>query len=77
MFVLPRLTPKISFSPDPNADFYQFGEPNYLLPIPTEDWIPFVQQKFADRGLEISADSVRTICESVKNQQGNIKNYSM
>lgn len=47
--------------------FYQFGEPNYLLPIPTEDWIPFVQQKFAERGLDISEDSVRTICGTVKN----------
>ena len=25
--------------------FYQFGEPNYLKPIPTEDWIPFIQNK--------------------------------
>ena len=26
--------------------FYQFGEPNYLQPISTEDWIPFIQSKF-------------------------------
>ena len=34
--------------------FYQFGEPNYLKPIPTEDWIPFIQNKFNERGLEIA-----------------------
>lgn len=53
--------------------FYQFGEPNYLLPIPTEDWIPFVQQKFAERGLEISENSVRDICETVKNQSSYVQ----
>lgn len=53
--------------------FYQFGEPNYLLPIPTEDWIPFVQQKFAERGLTISEENVRTICDTVKNQSSYVQ----
>ncbi len=53
--------------------FYKFGEPNYLLPISTEDWVPFVQQKFKERGLKISEDSVRAICETVKNQSSYVQ----
>ena len=53
--------------------FYQFGEPNYLHPIPTEDWIPFIQSKFADKGLTIDAQYVSQICELVENQSSYVQ----
>jgi len=53
--------------------FYQFGEPNYLQPIPTEDWIPFVRQKFEEKGLAISENHIRTICDTVHNQSSYVQ----
>lgn len=53
--------------------FYQFGEPNYLQPISTEDWIPFIQQKFSDKGLTIAEQFVREICEVVNNQSSYVQ----
>ena len=53
--------------------FYQFGEPNYLQPIPTEDWIPFIRQKFTDKGLTISEEHIRTICDTVQNQSSYVQ----
>lgn len=53
--------------------FYQFGEPNYLQPIPMEDWIPFIRQKFTDKGLAISEEHIRTICDTVQNQSSYVQ----
>lgn len=53
--------------------FYQFGEPNYLQPISTEDWIPFIQKKFTDKGLVISEQFVREICKVVSNQSSYVQ----
>lgn len=56
--------------------FYQFGEPNYLLPIPTEDWIPFIKGKFAKHNLEITEEQVARICEIVGNQSSYVQQLS-
>ena len=53
--------------------FYQFGEPNYLQPIPTTDWIPFIQNKFAEKGLTISEEYVTKICDIVSNQSSYVQ----
>lgn len=53
--------------------FYQFGEPNYLQPIPTEDWILFIHQKFTEKGLTISEEHIRTICNMVQNQSSYVQ----
>lgn len=53
--------------------FYQFGEPNYLKPIPTEDWIPFIQNKFSERGLEIAEHYIVQICDTVQNQSSYVQ----
>lgn len=53
--------------------FYQFGEPNYLQPIPTEDWIPFIQRKFAEKDLLISEECVTKICDIVRNQSSYVQ----
>lgn len=53
--------------------FYQFGEPNYLQPIPTADWIPFIQGKFAEKDLSISEEYVTKICDIVRNQSSYVQ----
>ena len=53
--------------------FYQFGEPNYLLPISTEDWIPFIKNKFIEKGLSITDEHIRLICDTVKNQSSYVQ----
>lgn len=58
---------------DKKMPFYQFGEPNYLQPIPTEDWIPFIQSKFSERGLMINDGHVSRICETVQNQSSYVQ----
>lgn len=52
---------------------YQFGELNYLLPIPTADWTPFIQWKFKEKGLSIDAQYVTRICEVVQNQSSYVQ----
>ena len=56
--------------------FYQFGEPNYLQPIPTADWIPFIQSKFTERGLTIDERFVTQICDIVQNQSSYVQQLS-
>ena len=53
--------------------FYQFGEPNYLQPIPTADWIPFVQNKFSEKSLSIREEYVTKICDLVRNQSSYVQ----
>jgi hypothetical protein len=53
--------------------FYQFGELNYLQPITTVDWIPFIQRKFMDKGFSIDAQYVSRICEMVQNQSSYVQ----
>ena len=53
--------------------FYQFGEPNYLQPISTEDWIPFIRQKFEEKRLEITEKQIRVICDTVRNQSSYVQ----
>ena len=56
--------------------FYQFGEPNYLQPISTADWVPFIQNKFRNKGLEISEYYASKICEIVANQSSYVQQLS-
>lgn len=56
--------------------FYQFGEPNYLQAIPTEEWIPFIQAKFKKQGLHIDEVYVRRICDTVGNQSSYVQQLS-
>lgn len=53
--------------------FYQFGEPNFLQPIPTEDWIPFIQHIFEENGLTIAEHFVTRICDIVQNQSSYVQ----
>lgn len=61
---------------DKRMPFYQFGEPNYLQPIPVQDWTPFIIHKFEEKGLTIDADQVRCICERVDCQSSYVQQLS-
>lgn len=56
--------------------FYQFGEPNYLQAISTDDWIPFIQSKFEKKGLHIDSNFVQQICNMVENQSSYVQQLS-
>lgn len=47
--------------------FYQFGEINELGKIPTDDWVPFIQQRFLSNGQQIDESYARRICQTVDN----------
>ena len=53
--------------------FYQFGDIMFLQPIPTEDWIPFIRQKFEEKGLSISDAIIEKICSTVNNQSSYVQ----
>ena len=53
--------------------FYQFGETNELSVIKTEDWIPFIKQKFADCNLQISDEYAGRICDYVGNHSSYVQ----
>ena len=53
--------------------FYQFGDIMFLQPIPTADWIPFIRQKFEEKGMSISDDIIEKICSTVENQSSYVQ----
>ncbi len=56
--------------------FFQFGEVNELKPIPTSDWVAFIRQRFTEKGLSISAELARKICESVDNYSSYVQQFA-
>lgn len=53
--------------------FYHFGDTIYLKPISTDDWIPFICSKFAEKGKKISEEFVKQICTTVNNHSSYIQ----
>ena len=53
--------------------FYHFGDTIYLKPISTDDWIPFICGKFAEKGKKISEKFVKQICTTVNNHSSYIQ----
>ena len=47
--------------------FYKFGDMMFLKKIPTEEWVPFVCDKFRETGKIISEEQVAKICELTEN----------
>ena len=47
--------------------FYKFGDMMFLKKIPTEEWIPFISNKFQETGKIISEEQVAKICELTEN----------
>lgn len=52
---------------DRRKPFYQFGDTIELGAIPTEDWVPFICQKFNERDIAISEEQAARICTLVRN----------
>ncbi len=53
--------------------FYQFGEINELPLIATEKWVPFIMQKFSNKGMNISAEYAEKICQAVGNHSSYVQ----
>ena len=53
--------------------FYHFGDTIYLKPISTNDWIPFICEKFAEKGKKISEELVSRICTTVSNHSSYVQ----
>jgi hypothetical protein len=53
--------------------FYQFGDIMFLQPIPTEDWIPFIRQKFKEKKMSIPDAIIEKICSTVQNQSSYVQ----
>ena len=53
--------------------FYQFGDIQFLQPIPTHDWISFIQSKFGERHISITEEIVTAICQTVENQSSYVQ----
>jgi len=47
--------------------FYQFGDMVFLEKIPTDEWVEFICSRFEGRGVVISRDQARRICDLVDN----------
>jgi hypothetical protein len=47
--------------------FYKFGDMIFLKKIPTEEWIPFICDKFRETGKTISEQQAARICELTEN----------
>jgi hypothetical protein len=53
--------------------FYQFGDIQFLQPIPTHDWISFIQSKFGEKHISITDEIVTAICQTVENQSSYVQ----
>lgn len=53
--------------------FYQFGDIVFLQPISTEDWKPFIRNKFAEKKLTISDEIIEQLCKTVQNQSSYVQ----
>lgn len=52
---------------DRRKPFYQFGDTIELGPISTDDWVPFICQKFSARNIAITPEQAAKICTLVRN----------
>ncbi|MBQ9645053.1 MAG: ATP-binding protein [Prevotella sp.] len=58
---------------DKRMPFYQFGEMIYLDKIPTSEWVPFIVERFAKQGKQISEQLAERICLTVDNQSSYVQ----
>lgn len=53
--------------------FYMFGDTMYLKNIQTEDWIPFICNRFGTKGKKISESLAAEICRTVENHSSYVQ----
>lgn len=56
--------------------FYKFGDMMFLKKIPTEEWVPFVCDKFQETGKTISEEQVAKICGLTENLSSYVQHLS-
>ncbi|MBR2777977.1 MAG: ATP-binding protein [Prevotella sp.] len=52
---------------DKSMPFYKFGDMMFLKKIPTEQWIPFICDKFSETGKTITEQQASRICDLTEN----------
>ena len=52
---------------DKSMPFYKFGDMMFLKKILTEEWVPFICDKFKETGKTISGEQAAKICEVTEN----------
>jgi uncharacterized protein len=57
--------------------FYKFGEIMFLEKIPTEYWLPYIQERFVKTGKKISPALAEDIAIAMKNHPYFVQQYSM
>ena len=58
---------------DKKMSFYQFGDIQFLQPISTANWIPFIRNQFEEREIAITDEQIRESCETVQNQSSYVQ----
>lgn len=53
--------------------FYKFGDVFFLQKISTEDWIPFICERFESTGKSISPELAKKICDTVENHSSYVQ----
>lgn len=61
---------------DKSMPFFKFSDLIFLKKIPTEEWVPFICQKFRETGKTISERQASMICEATENLSSYVQQLS-
>ena len=61
---------------DKSMPFYKFGDLMFLKKIPTDEWIPFICDKFSETGKSITPEQADRICEATDNLSSYVQQLS-
>ena len=61
---------------DKSMPFYKFGDMMFLKKIPTDEWIPFICDKFSETGKSITPEQAGRICEATDNLSSYVQQLS-
>ena len=61
---------------DKSMPFYKFGDLMFLKKIPTDEWIPFICDKFSETGKSITPKQAGRICEATDNLSSYVQQLS-
>ena len=61
---------------DKSMPFYKFGDLMFLKKIPTDEWIPFICDKFSETGKSITPEQAGRICEATDNLSSYVQQLS-
>lgn len=61
---------------DKSMPFYKFGDMMFLKKIPTQEWVPFICEKFKETGKNISTEQAAKICEATENTSSYVQHLA-